>query len=1153
MKIYQKMNLLLGWVVFAIASTVYILTSEPTASFWDCGEYIATAFKLQVGHPPGAPLFQLMGRFFTLFVGDEVSQVARMVNIMSALASGFTILFLFWTITHLTRRMVRLSDDSEPAKLWAVLAAGLVGSLAYTFSDSFWFSAVEGEVYATSSFFTAIVFWAILRWEEVAEKPESNRWLILIAYLMGLSIGVHMLNLLAIPAIVFVVYFKKYKPSWKGAILSAILSVVLLAVFLYLLIPGIVSLAGHFERLFVNDLKLPFNSGTLFYFALIIGLIVFGLYYSRKKGRVILNTAVLSILFILIGYSSFFLLVIRSNANPPIDENNPEDAVSLLAYLNREQYGEWPIFSGFYYNAPFVGYEDGNPVYGKAYEVYALEESGRYSSKEQAKRSSRGRRSDLTVREEGGKYVAYRENLVSSFQKKRELTQFLAQNTDKEFSIKQRYVITDDRKQREPVYDQRFKTIFPRMWSQQRAVHASAYEEWAKSENKNPIRVTLPNGKTETRYRPSFSENIRYFFRYQLGHMYFRYFMWNFSGRQNDIQGHGDPIHGNWITGIGFLDQARLGPQNDIPYWLENNKGRNRFYLLPFILGVFGLVFHFGRDYKGATIVSWLFIMTGLAIVFYLNQYPYQPRERDYAYAASFYAFAIWIGIGVYGLFETLRKYMNAKMAVAGATAVSMVVPGLMAAEGWDDHDRSDRYTALSVAKNYLDSCEPNAILFTNGDNDTFPLWYAQEVEGYRTDVRVVNLSLLNTDWYIDQMSRKAYLSDPVPFSFNRNQYLQGRRDYVYLLDNPNIVDPNSFSNLKDLMQFVGSDNPNAKLQGNIDYIPTKKFRLPVNRQQAIEYGIVPASMDSLIVENVDWTHDVNGVQKNHLMVLNFLAANDWKRPVYFAITTGDDSYVGLTQYFQLEGMAYRLIPVIAQNTDNQTGRINTDILYKRLMEQYDWTGYNNPDLYLDETNRRMVMNFRNVFGRLANALLDEGKTEKAIAVSRRCLEVMPHEIVEFDYFITPVIESMNRAGLTAEADSVMDIVLDRYETELDYYFRFDDDMLLGEKIQTMLFQQQAIRVANTIADSYYAQGKTEKANALIDRLHENLNFIANTSIVKLSMIQNNGRLTSVRQQSLALMNMISETLKKHGQEEKSKVFTDDLNSFYQIMSGQPQ
>jgi len=892
---YKKLNSILGWSVFAIASIVYILTAEPTASFWDCGEYIATAYKLQVGHPPGAPLFQLIGRFFTFFAFGDVSNVAFMVNLMSAFSSSFTILFLFWSLTMLAKKLALRSGEMTEGKMYAVFGSAVVGSLAYAFSDSFWFSATEGEVYAMSSFFTALVFWAILKWEENADEKHSFRWLIFIAYLMGLSVGVHLLNLLAIPAIAFVYYFKRYKTvNYKGMIVTFVVSILILGFVMSIIIPWIVKLASYFELFFINNIGMPFNTGTIFYFVLLIGGIFWGIRYTRRNNKTVLNTLIWALTFILIGYSSFFLLIIRSNANTPIDENNPEDAISLLSYLNREQYGDWPILHGQYFNAPVADRGDGNPVYRRDNE-------------------------------------------------------------------KGKYIIIDDRKGTIPVYNSEFTTLFPRMWNSTEQRYINDYKTWSKMKG-IPTEVTDEFGERQVLDKPTFGENLRYFFRYQINHMYFRYFMWNFSGRQNDIQGMADRKNGNWITGIRFLDNARLGPVFDTPKSLHS-KANNKFYLLPLILGLIGLIYQLKNDNRNFMVVLLLFLMTGLAIVVYLNQHSPQPRERDYAYAASFYAFAIWIGLGVYALFETLTKKPEQKLVAIIISGISLLlVPGIMAKEGWDDHDRSNRYTALAIANNYLNSCAPNAILFTNGDNDTFPLWYAQEVNGLRTDIRVVNLSLLNTEWYIEQMKRKAYDADAVPFSLQWDQYKDGTRNYTYFIENENVK---GYVELKQLFDIIHKDPARLTMQtriGPLEYFPTKKFKISIDSARIIKTGTVAPENAHLIENEIAWTINSSGITKNHLMVLDLLSTNNWERPVYFAITTGSSAYIGLEDYFQIEGLTYRLVPIKTKKSDGQTGRIESEIMYDNLVNKFQFGNMNDPGVYLDETSMRMTMNLRSNF-----------------------------------------------------------------------------------------------------------------------------------------------------------------------------------------------
>ncbi len=1007
MKIYNRLNTLIGWGVFLIATVVYIITSEPTMSFWDCGEYIATAYKLEVGHPPGAPLFQMLGRFFSLFAMGDVTLVARMVNTMSALSSSFTILFLFWSITMIAKKIsLRNGEEMSEGRMFAILGAGLVGSLAFTFSDSFWFSAVESEVYAMSSFFTAIVFWAILKWEEHADEGHAYRWLILIAYLMGLSIGVHLLNLLAIPAITLVYYFKKYKnPTWKGIVLAFGVSIVILAMIMYIIIPVIVRLAGWFEFFFVNTLGFPFNVGPVVFFLLLIGLIVWGLIYTRRKLKPVLNAIVLSLTFIFIGYSSFFLLVIRSNADPPIDENNPENAMYLLSYLNREQYGDWPLLKGQYYNAPVIDRQDGTPIYAKD--------------------------------EKTGKYI-----------------------------------IVDERKGTIPVYDERFTTIFPRMWANMEPRYENEYKRWARIKGV-PMQVAEGDQK-KTVARPTFAENLRYFWDYQVIHMYYRYFMWNFSGRQNDVQGLGNKIHGNWKSGIPFIDRWRLGPQ-DMPDSMRSNAD-NSFYFLPLILGLVGIWFTIRKDYKNAIVIGLIFLMTGVAIVFYLNQYAPQPRERDYAYAASFYAFAIWIGLGVLALFEWLSKRLSPKITAIVVTLLSLaLVPGIMAQQGWNDHDRSGRTSALAIAINYLNSCEPNAILFANGDNDTFPLWYAQEVEGIRTDVRVVNLSLLNMEWYIDQMKRKAYDSDPVPFSLTRDKYRTGNRDVTYLMDDPSLK--GMYINVKDIFDVIKRNEERLKMNtqvGKIDYFPTKKFMVTYDSATMVSNRLIPALLANRM-DTIRWTINRTAIEKNNLMILDLLATNNWKRPVYFVMTTGPTTYLGLDPWFFMEGLTYRLLPAKAiPSADGQAGEVNTELMYDHVVNKFEWGNMEKPGVNIDDNNSRMIMNLRNLMSRLALALIDEGKLDSANVVMDLSLEKMPDSKVPYDYFVMPLAKGYYAMGDTASGMEILERI-SRYKTEeLAYYFSFPDADLpaLDMSIQEALF------TVNKLAEAAREVGMNELAEA---------------------------------------------------------------------------
>jgi hypothetical protein len=966
---FKRWNTILGWVSFLIAFIVYMITLEPTASWWDCGEYIATAYKLQVGHPPGAPTFQLIGRFFSLFAFGDTSNVAMMINAMSAFSSALTILFLFWTITLLARKLVKTDDGFTTNQAVTLFGSAFVGAMAFTFSDSFWFSASEGEVYAMSSAFTAITFWAILKWELVADEKHSLRWLILIAFLIGLTIGVHLLNLLAIPAITFVYYFRKYKPTRNGMILAGLVSVLLLALLMYVFIPVIVKLAGSFELFFVNSIGMPFNSGTIIYFALLIGLILWGHRYSSRKNKSVLNTAILSFVFLLIGYSSFFILIIRSNANTPIDENNPEDAIGLLSYLNREQYGTYPLYYGQYYNAPVVDYKDGNPVYVK----------------------------------------------------------------DK---AKGKYVITDDRKQSEAVYDSRFETLFPRMWSSLKSGHIKYYKEYGKVKG-TPVVVRKSDGTSETIYKPTFIENMRFFFSYQLGHMYFRYFMWNFSGRQNDIESQGEPENGNWITGINFLDSARLGNQSDLPI-SRDNAAHNKFYMLPLILGLVGIFFHLRKSRNDTWVVFLLFIMTGIAIVVFLNQHPLQPRERDYAYAGSFYAFAIWIGLGVMGLIEFVQKKLKKQdTIVAGAlvTAALVLVPGIMAQQGWDDHDRSGKYAAHDFAINYLKGCDRNSILVTYGDNDTFPLWFVQEVEGFRTDVRVFNHMLASGHWYVQQMFSKVYESDPLPFTLSREQYNNGVNNYIPIYEHPSLV--NKFTELSELIGFVAMDDDRSKIPVSggkkVNFFPSRKVRLTVNAQKCIENGIVPREMADRIVPYIEWEIKQNALYKNDLAVLDFLATSNWERAFYTANPSSLANFLDIDQYLHQEGMVYKFMPVRADNYYQGLGGVHAEKTYE-IFTNCRWGRLNDPKVNIDRESMRNCRLPRQNYLRAAETFLQNGEAVKAVELLDTCLHFFPDSKIPYDMMMIPFAEIYYGADEPEKANAIVNRLIEIYGDDLRYY-----------------------------------------------------------------------------------------------------------------------
>ncbi len=960
MKNFGLINKSLGWLLFLGSFIVYQLTLEPTVSFWDCGEFIASAYKLQVGHSPGAPFFMILGRVFSLFASDPAN-VARMVNSMSAMASAGTIMFLFWTITHLARKMFNEPDQLQAGEMLAVLGAGLVGALAYTFSDTFWFSAVEGEVYALSSFFTAIVFWAILKWENTADEPYANRWLILIAYLMGLSIGIHLLNLLAIPAIVFVYYYRKYPVTNRGIFYAFLVSVLILGFMLVVVLKGFAKRASWFELLFVNGFGLPYHTGVFFYLALVIALFVIGIRYTVRKRMVVLNTLIVGFMAVMLGYSSYATIVIRSLANPPMDMNNPDDIFSLMSYLNREQYGETPLFRGPYYNAPIEGTKDGRPTYAQR----------------------------------DGKYVIINRKV-------------------------------------EYEYDERFLTFFPRMHSADPR-HVDYYKQFVEGES---IRITDNQGESKVVKKPTFGENLKFFFSYQINHMYIRYFMWNFVGKQNDIQADGSVLKGNWLSGIKFIDEARLGSQEDLPGKWKNHEARNEYYFLPLLLGLLGLLTQINKNKRDAWVVGLLFIFTGLAIVVYLNQKPYEPRERDYAYAGSFYAFAIWIGLGVLAVYDALSgKIPRAISAIAATLTALVLVPGIMARENRDDHDRSGRYAARDIAFNYLNSCDENAVLFTNGDNDTYPLWYAQDVEGIRTDVRVANLMLLNMSWNIDQMKYKAYESEPLPITLTHDKYEEGTNGRVYMLEK--IED---HVDLGQVIDFIQDDSRNSQLQLrqglSVDYIPTKNFRLPVDSIKVILNGTVPPEDADKIVPEIRWQINRNSIMKSSMIQLDIIANNNWNRPVNF-VAAGNEGALSLEKYFRMDGLSYRLVPIESTGSSFLNyGSINTDILYDRVMNTFRWGRINEPDVYLDHTTMHTlsVIKIRNIHSRLAEELIAEGKKDSAVVVLDRIMELTPHERIPYDIFVPPVIEAYYAAGEAGRADSIAYEFAGILENELACY-----------------------------------------------------------------------------------------------------------------------
>ncbi len=981
---YKKINNLTGWFVFIIATVVYALTVEETASFWDCGEFIAVSYKLEVPHPPGAPFYLLMGRMFSFLAGGDVTEVAYWINMISVLSSGFTILFLFWTITLLGKKILKVKEGEETLhQTLLLMGAALIGSLAYTFSDSFWFSATEAEVYALSSFFTAFVFWAILKWELITDEAAANRWLILIAYMMGLSIGVHLLNLVTVPALGLIYYFHKHTPKRRGIILTLAISFGIILLIMYGIIPGLPSLAGSFEVFFINNIGLPFGSGVIILGLLIVGGIVYGIIYSTKKEKPVLNMALLSLSFILIGYASYSLVVIRSNYNPPIDENNPETIISFVSYLKREQYGSRPLVRGQYFDAELTEQKQGAPVYERGEDKY-------------------------------------------------EITDYKIEN----------------------VYDPNRTTILPRIYSTQ-GNHKQLYRQWI--------------GLRENE-KPNFADNIVFLFRYQLGHMYMRYFMWNFAGRESDIK------EATWLM--------PWDTDEGVPEVIANNKARNNYFLLPLLLGIIGLFYQYRKDAKSFVVVFFLFILTGVALVLYLNSPPVEPRERDYIYVGSFYAFAMWIGFGVMGVARFLAQFVKNKKAVPVlATTLTLVVPIIMAVQGWDDHDRSDRYFSVDSAKNFLASCAPNAILFTGGDNDTFPLWYAQEVEGFRTDVRVIVLSYFNTDWYIEQMTRPAYESEPLPFSLQEEHYRQGGpNDYLPYVENPNVQ---GAINLEQYLNLIRKNSPALKLRGSMssyNTVPARQFYVNIDTTQVLNMvrkafsengevitenqGLIPADKKDLLTDKMFLQLKGSALEKKDLMILDLIAANNWERPIYFNNTSLQGVNIDVKNYVVQEGNAYRLLPV--ENPETNTELVNTDIMYANMMQNFYWRQLDNPDVYYNEDYRNFVLNHRSSFNSLAETLLQEGNREKAREVLNKSLEVMPDAAIPYDYVTAQSVQLLFRAGEEEKAIEIAEIVGDRADEMLTY--------LAENNMQGGYERQKRLIILNELARSLKNAGQSDLA-----------------------------------------------------------------------------
>ena len=1079
MKRYKLLNNVLGWVVFVIAAVTYILTLESTASFWDCGEFIASGYKLEVGHPPGNPIFMLTARFFANFASSP-SEVAYMVNLMSGLLSAATILLLFWTLTRLAQKIVLREGETEETmslgQMIAILGCGLVGALAYAWSDTFWFSAVEGEVYAYSSFCTALVFWLILKWESVADLPHANRYIILIAYIIGVSIAVHLLNLLCIPAIVLVYYCRKYKNTdLKGSLIALLVSFVLIVLLLYGLVPGFVEVAGWVELLFVNVFHLPFNSGVVFYFFLIVGVIAWAIYetyaqrsdklikisflisivlvgipfigdgyiigivltaalayylFTRKKLAVVaMNTILLSLFVIFIGYSSYALIVIRSTANTPMDQNSPEDIFSLGGYLNREQYGDRPLFYGQTFPAEIARDANGTAI------------------------STKGK-------------AIWKKKLKTS-----------EDEAD-------RYIVTGYNEHYE--YQPELNMLFPRMYSD-KSEHISAYKEWTDFKGR-PVQVRTSEG-TKTVMKPTFAENLAFFLDYQLNYMYWRYFMWNFAGRQNDIQGHGEVQNGNWISGFNFIDKHIAGDQTNLPDDLKNNAGRNVFYMLPLLLGLIGLFYQAFSGKKGIEsfwVTFFLFFMTGIAIVIYLNQTPYQPRERDYAYAGSFYAFAIWIGLGVAAVWRGLNYLLKttdekpvSTITAAVAALLCLCVPLQMVSQTWDDHDRSGRYVCRDFGMNYLSSVDENGIIFTNGDNDTFPLWYVQEVEGYRTDVRVCNLSYLQTDWYIDQMKRPAYESAPLPISADESKYAYDVRSYNYVINR--LADSITVSDGLDYLYSDEDWTKDVPGYGKLNHLPTNKLYIPVNADAAVASGTVAPELKDSIVSRIvpDFTNKRGFTMSEiaSLDIINTNAMQGWKRPVYFAVTVGSSYYLGLEDYFSRTGLAYQVVPL-----KGVSNNIDTDKMYDNMVNKFRWGGIDKatPEhpLYLDENVRRMCNTHRMMFGDLVVQLIAEGKNDKALTALDLIMEKIPGWQVTHDLTSVSLAQSYLDLGEKAKGEALLTEILDNSAGYLNWY----KDLTSGQLRSVGNDYQKHLYIVHTIHEMSVSYGLPELQKKIEDR-----------------------------------------------------------------------
>ena len=1014
-KKFTLWNRVTAVVVTLIAAVTYILTLEPTASFWDCGEFIASSYKLEVGHPPGNPVFQLFARLFTIFADNMHAAVA--VNAFSAICSALTIFFLYLTIVFLAKRLLKPSDEGTYSlgKAIAIFGSGAVGALAYTFSDTFWFSAVEGEVYAMSSLITALVFWAMTKWYEQADQPYANRWIVLISLLMGLSIGIHLLNLLAIPALVFLYYYKQRESghySFKEYVKIFLVSVVILAVILFGIIPYLPKFAAYFDLFFVNTLHLPFNSGAAFFMLLLLGLCFWGLFRTMKQGKVFANTVLLCFTMIVIGFSLFTIVIIRSSAKTPTNEYQPDNPFTLVRYLGREQYGSNPLVYGQYFDAP-----------------YDIEETKYWAPMGEEYIHAEGP-GDVTYMPEG-------------------------------------------------------KMLFPRMWSSD-SRHISFYKSY------------MGNGGHVVRgaehKKPTFFQNLAFFFDYQMNWMYWRYFMWNFAGRQNDVHSPspGDPFIGNWESGITFLDNFRLGDQSAAPGYLKDNPAKNHYYMLPLLLGLVGLFFQFGRDKRGCWLTFLMFFMTGIAIVVYLNQPPFQVRERDYAYAGSFYSYSIWIGLAVAAVYSWLEERLKGKEAVAASavTVLLLGVPVLMAAENWDDHDRSNRYTAVEMAKNYLNSVGPNGVLITHGDNDTFPLWYAQEVENIRTDVRIANTSLLGTDWHIDQMKYAMNESAPLDLTVGPKQYLYGTNEFVYIYDTRDTA-----FLLSDVMRIFKHPDAKLPLTGGkmVDYIMSRKFIIPVNKENVLKYGILDEKYADMIPDQITLTipKDKSYLTKPELFMLDLLSNYQWDRPINL-LSMGGDINVGLKDYLMYEGFSYKFVPIKNKMKSTEIGFADPEDLYNKMKNVFTWDALKRTDYFVDYQNFYTfcgVLSQRQIFVNVAKEMLKIGDSARAVEMLDMCQEAVPAENYPLDmtylgfsneYMVIDMIETYYNAGADDKALDLSRRLADELFVSTEFFIEYYD---LAKREFENCYQclSYVCDLAEHYGDKEFAAEVRDRFNTLLD------------------------------------------------------------------------